>query len=110
MKYATTVVFATTAYVLSIKSAAAFDIGFLRVPDWMDQYLFWLLVLQLPFWLGLLLTKPGHIPFNQMYKSRMGIVPTFFLLIVQVLFFSTMALFFVGMALVRTPEWQSLLN
>ena len=110
MNHLTATILAAGAYVISTTTAGAFELGGLRVPDWMDKYLFWLLVLQLPFWLGLILTKPSHVPLNQMYKGGMGLVPNFFLRVVQLLFFSMMAMFFFGMALVRYPEWQSLLN
>jgi hypothetical protein len=78
--------------------------GFIRVPDWMDKYLIGLLLLQLPFWFGLIVTKPHDVPFNEMYRMKAGPVATFFFRITQVLFLSMMALFFVGMGLIRATE------
>jgi hypothetical protein len=89
---------------LSLTDAHAFNWGFARVPDWMDKYLLGLLLLQLPFWLALMATKPRGVPINQMSKMNAGRVANFFRRVTIVLFASTMALFFVGMGLIRWAE------
>jgi hypothetical protein len=96
--------FAILLLALSPTDAHAFNYGFIRVPDWMDKYLIGLLLLQLPFWFGLMVTKPRDVPFNEMYRMKAAPVPTFFLRITQVLFLLLMVLFFVGMGLIRAAE------
>ncbi len=96
--------FVALALALAPAEAQAFNYGFIRVPDWMDRYLVALLVLQLPFWLGLVVTKPRGVPFNQLYRTQMGRVPTFFLRVTQILFVSMMTMFFLGMGLRRAAE------
>ena len=63
-----------------------------------------MLLLQLPFWFGLIVTKPRDVSFNEMYRMKAGPVATSFSRITRVLFLSLMALFFVGMGLIRAAE------
>ncbi len=82
-------------------NAFAFNFGFVRVPDWMDNYLIGLFLVQLPFWIGILVTKPVGVPFSQLYRTKMEPLPNFLFRASQILFFVLLAAVFVGMGLAR---------
>jgi hypothetical protein len=92
---------ATIALALMSTNAGAYDFGFVRAPDWMDVYVAGLIALQAPFWLATYLAKPAHVPFNQVYRAKVGPWARTFHTITLVLFSATMVLVFAGMGLAR---------
>ena len=97
--------FTVTLLATTTTHAYAFNFGFVRVPDWMDTYIYSLIALLIPFWLATYFTKPDDVPFNQLYRTKVGPVPTVFYYITYVLLVATMVLFFTGMGLIRYTEF-----
>lgn len=83
------------------RNASAYDFGFLKAPDWMDQYILLALLLMVLFWAGAYLTKPEHVRFSELRKIRKTPLNRFFFVILQILTWITMALVFIGMGLAR---------
>lgn len=89
---------------MSQGSASAFNFGFVRVPDWMDSYIGWLLVAVGVSWVGLLFTKPKGVPFNQLPNVRISPIANFFRLVTAASGLLVIVLLFVGMGLRRYAE------
>jgi hypothetical protein len=86
--------------------AAAFDFGFVRVPDWMGPWILGLAAGMVPFWLFVAVTKPRHIAFRDVRRSH-GEVARITRMAhgtMLVLFAALMAMIFVGMGLRRYAE------
>ena len=99
MKHIFYLIFVVT--LASTSPAVAFNFGFVRVPDWMDQWIVLLLILQAPFWLVALRYKPRGQSLLQMDRSGLPGFAKFSILAVIVLFALLMIMIFVGMGLAR---------
>lgn len=53
--------------VLIPSQSFAYDLGFVRAPDWMDPYATVLFGFSIIGMLLTMLTKPRHVPFNELY-------------------------------------------
>lgn len=82
-------------------SAQAYNFGLVRAPDWMDVYVLGVLVLLVPFWIGTYVTKPKHVPFNQLYRTKLEPLNAFFYITTLVVLIVLLVLVFVGMTLAR---------
>jgi hypothetical protein len=89
---------------LTTNNASAFNFGFVRAPDWMDQYFGYLLLLSFVFWILTILTKPTDVPFNQLYRTKVALAPTIFHRAMAASYLLFMVLVFVGMGLARYSE------
>ncbi len=84
--------------------ANAFNWGFMRAPDWMDPYFVALIVVQVPFWVGLAFTKPAHVAWDELYRAELPPLASFFHYSAATLYIALMVLFFAGMGLARMSE------
>ena len=99
-----TATLALVIFILFTQSAAAFNFGFVRAPDYLDPYFIFLLIMAAPIYLAVLATKPKNVPFNRLYQTKMALLPTIYFRMLQVVTFLTIGLLFVGMALARMAE------
>ncbi|MFZ5476640.1 MAG: hypothetical protein ACOZNI_07680 [Myxococcota bacterium] len=81
--------------------AHAYDFGFVRAPDWMDPYVFGLLVAFLVVWGVAVAARPPGVAVNRMYDTPMPPFPTWAWRLSLVLFVALMTMVFVGMGLAR---------
>ncbi|WP_208353826.1 hypothetical protein [Pseudaestuariivita rosea] len=95
------VLLAGAGLIVMTNGAYAYDFGFVRAPDWMDPYVLGLLLLQIPFFLGLMVTKPSSVPFNQLYRADLPPMARFFHRAWGAIFVVFMIFVFVGMGLAR---------
>lgn len=100
-----TLLLSCTALLLSSNNAAAFNYGFIRAPDWMDQYFVWMIVAQLSLLVGVFLTKPIDVPFKQLRTVKLDLAPKLFFYSFGTLYMVFMLLVFVGMGLARYAEF-----
>ncbi len=84
--------------------AAAFNFGFVRVPDWMDPIFVFLLLVMVPTWVAVKLTKPHNVPFNELYRTKMDRLPTIYFRMLQLFVGILLVLLFLGMGLRRMAE------
>ncbi|WP_154666738.1 hypothetical protein [Litoreibacter arenae] len=84
----------------------AFDFGFVRGPDWMDQYVGVLFVVTMVFFALTMLFKPRGIPMNEMYQHFGDFSPVGRLVyaIFGLAFVGLMGMVFLGMGLQRAAE------
>jgi len=103
MKPFITVFSSATALVLTANSAWAYNFGFVRAPDWMDPYMLFLLIIQVPFWIALAITKPKSISFSTIFQrqSELSRTALYYYRICQILGGVFLVLAFVGMGLAR---------
>lgn len=86
------------------KQVYAANFGFVRFPDWMDQYfVLGLAVLAILFVL-IMMTKPSGVPFSQLRLTKMRPLPTIVFRLFQICFFALMIMLFIGMGLERVAE------
>jgi len=100
-----TLLLSCAALLLSSNYAAAFNYGFIRAPDWMDQYFIWMIVAQLLLLVGVFITKPIDVPFNRLRTVSLDPAPKFFFYSFGTLYMVFMLLIFVGMGLARYAEF-----
>lgn len=79
----------------------AFDLGFVRAPDWMDKYLLVLLIIYGVFWTTLLFVKPRGIPVRELYGVNKSFITKFCLFVSASAFILFMIMLFIGMGLAR---------
>ncbi|NSX54207.1 hypothetical protein [Parasulfitobacter algicola] len=108
MKIASKITIIVGTIILTTNSAAAFNFGFVRAPDYLDPFFIALLIAAFIFWIAVIFTKPRGIPFNQLYKTQMDPVPTYYFRILQAIVIIFMVLLFLGMGLQRYDEAQGL--
>ena len=94
-----------SALLLATNNAAAFNLGFIRAPDWMDQYFAWMIAAQILLIIGVFLTKPIGVPFNQLRTVKLDPAPKFFFYSFGTLYMTFMLLIFIGMGLARYAEF-----
>ncbi|MEM7212971.1 MAG: hypothetical protein AAF479_13950 [Pseudomonadota bacterium] len=94
-----------TALVVALPLPAhAFNLGFVRVPDWMDKWFLVLVPVTVIFWLLTLVSKPSGVPFNKLYRRPLtGFNRACYNGLLMV-FIVTMAMLFLGMGLRRAVE------
>ncbi|NGO54416.1 hypothetical protein [Allomesorhizobium camelthorni] len=105
MNYARSICLSATVLLLSASHAFAFNFGFVRVPDWMDLYIGWLFVVTCVGWIGLGVTKPRGVPFNQLPNTKISPLANFFRFGMLIAFIILMLMVFVGMGLRRYAEF-----
>lgn len=84
--------------------AFAFDFGFVRVPGWMDPYIGSLFIAFCVGFLGLSVTKPRGVPFNQLPNVKISPLANFFRYFSLITLLLLMLMVFVGMGLQRAVE------
>ncbi len=87
--------------VFTNSNAFAFNFGFVRAPDWMDNYFLVLLAIAISAMVITAATKPSHVPFNQLYRTKVEPLPTLFFRIFQISAVIVLAMLFIGMGLAR---------
>jgi hypothetical protein len=105
MHPATTLCLSTSLLLVSVDRALAFNFGFVRVPDWMDVWIVALLAATCVAWLGLALTKPRGVAFNQLPNVRISPLANVFRYSLLIAFSGMMIMVFLGMGLRRYAEF-----
>ncbi|MEO9875162.1 MAG: hypothetical protein ABJM26_20695 [Anderseniella sp.] len=104
MNFVKAAVFSAALIFSSSGQALAFNFGFVRVPDWMDTYIVWLVAATLVSMIGLSLTKPGGVPMNQLSNVQISPMANVFRVCMLIAFVVLMTLVFVGMGMRRYAE------
>ncbi|KAE9627582.1 hypothetical protein GP644_18540 [Parasedimentitalea maritima] len=107
VKFIREITLGTSMFVLLPNSAAAFNFGFVRVPDYLDPFFIALLIAALPSWICVVLTKPKHVPLNELTNTKLEPVPRAYFRILQLIIIAFLSLLFVGMGLARYAEATS---
>lgn len=84
--------------------AKAANFGFVRFPDWMDQYLLQGVAVTAIFFVLTYVTKPRGVPFNRLYRTRLRGLNRLFYNILYVTFAALMIAVFIGMGLQQAAE------
>ncbi len=95
---------ATGGLAFTPNTALAFNFGFVRAPDYLDQYFIVLLLAAVPAWIAVTITKPRNVPFNELYRTKMDRLPQAYFRIFQLIVGAILILLFVGMGLARMHE------
>lgn len=103
MKYAK-FCFMASMTLFSANQAFAFNLGRLRVPDWMDPYFAEILVAFSISYLGLMVTKPRGVPFKQLSQVQISPLANFFRVFCLIMVWMFALMFFAGMLLRRYAE------
>jgi len=85
-------------------SAAAFNFGFVRAPDYLDPFFIILMLAIVPTWIAVWLTKPKTVSFNELKNTQLEPLPRVYFRILQGLIIVILTLLFVGMGLARIAE------
>jgi hypothetical protein len=104
MKYVRSIFLSTALVLISVNHAFAFNLGFVRVPEWMDSYIGWLFAATCVGFVGLAVTKPRGVPFNQLPNTKISPLANFFRFGTLITFAILMLMMFVGMGLRRFAE------
>ncbi len=89
------------AAIAAPQTALAYDFGFVRAPDWMDPYALGMGLLTAMLMAFSAFTKPGEVPFNALYRTRLNGIANIAFKSFQVVGTLFIALIFVGMFLAR---------
>ncbi|MBM7068018.1 hypothetical protein [Actibacterium sp. 188UL27-1] len=91
---------------MTANTSYAFDYGFVRAPDYMDQLFGFLLLIMIPFLIGLLLSKPKDLPFSDLYEKRHLLSPlaNAYRIGFGIVFMIFFAALMIGMGLQRMAE------
>lgn len=104
MKCIEKIVVISAVIMASTSHAHAFNFGFVRVPDWMDSYIAWLVIITIVSMAGLTVTKPRGVPLNQLPNVEISPIANVFRYVALIAFSILMVLVFVGMGLRRYAE------
>ncbi|MCK7614738.1 hypothetical protein [Roseibium sediminicola] len=89
------------------RDAFALNLGFVRFPDWMDIYIFSQFAITFVAWLGLWVTKPRGVAFQDLWNVRLSPLANLFHYTMAIAFIAGMILLFLGMGLTRYAEATS---
>jgi hypothetical protein len=91
----------TLAAATAPQMTLAYDFGFVRAPDWMDPYALGMGLLTAMLMAFSAFTKPGDVPLNALYRTRLNGIANFAFKSFQVVGTLFIGLIFVGMFLAR---------
>ena len=81
----------------STNNAFAVSLGFIQFPDWMLPYIVSLFFVFGVSWIGVWLTKPKEVPFNQLFNVELSPLANVFHHVAVISFIAALIFLFSGM-------------